>query len=67
MKKNFKKKLGLNKKTIVNLEKVSMANILGGDAFTADTCPPHCEYTLLRCTYADECITQVSGPTSTSG
>jgi hypothetical protein len=63
MKKNFKKKLGLNKKTIVNLEKISMGNILGG-VLTNDTCPPHCEYTLLRCTYADECITQQSGPTS---
>ena len=61
MKKNVKKKLGLNKRTIANLEKNSMGNILGGTALTADTCPPHCLYTVVRCTIdAEECITQQS-------
>ncbi len=75
MKKNFKKKLGLNKKTIANLERTSMENILGG-GLTNETCtcpqsciypclpntdPIQCPYTAWGCTiHAEECITQQS-------
>lgn len=44
--KNFKKKLTLNKKTIVNLEKQTMSKIYGGDPPTNITCVTRC---IRRC------------------
>jgi hypothetical protein len=72
MKKNFKKKLGLNKKTIANLEKNSMGNIQGGGITDTCTCPQtcidpclpnttpiQCPPTAWRCTYEErECKPQ---------
>jgi len=73
MKKKLRKKLGLNKKTIANLETNSMGNILGG-GLTDETCtcpqscidpclpntdPIQCPHTAWKCTIDDpECKPQ---------
>ncbi len=47
-KKTFEKKLALNKKTVVNLDKLGMSSIMGGvlyETFTEDSWDGECEGT----------------------